>query len=250
MMTLRIKSIASIASTLVLSAALLAGLAPNAHAGADQVYGTEFAWDNNFNNSNIGVSFGTGSTANMTVSYNFGTGNLYGYPACIRGWHYGWNPANDTKYPKQIKSLGTDNASFAFSSGGTNMFGDFAYDLFLRKDSAKSTPQIEVMIWGKNNSWPIGLKVKTNTVNGQDLWMGYNSSAGYETFSFVPAGTGGGSAWGNGTSGSVNVNLTSYLNYLDTNYASYINSSDYLDVVEGGIEITGGNGWTWVQMSN
>ena len=237
-------------TTLTAIGGLVVMFASVAHAGASKVYGSEFAWDNNFNNSNIGVSFGTGSTANMTVSYNFGTGNLYGYPACIQGWHYGWNPANSTKYPKQIKNLGTDSAWFSWSSGGSNMYGDFAYDLFLRNDSAKSTPQLEVMIWGKNNSWPIGTKVRTNTVNGQDLWMGYNSAAGYEVFSFVPAGTGGGSAWGNGTSGSLNVNVTSYLTYLTSNYGSYINTNWYLDVVEGGIEITGGNGWDWIQMSN
>jgi len=243
------KTVAAVAGMLAVCAGLVGGLASSATAGADKVYGDEFAWDNNFNNSNIGVSFGSGSTANMTVSYDFGTGSLYGYPACIRGWHYGWNPANDNKYPAQIKNLGTDDADFEFSSGGTGMYGDFAYDLFLRSDSSKSTPELEVMIWGKNNSYPIGLKTKTNTVNGQDMWMGYNSAAGYETFSFVPAGTGGGSAW-TSASGSVDVNIASYLTWLDSNYGSYVNSSWYLDVVEGGIEITGGDGWTWVEMSN
>lgn len=242
---MKIKHVLSI----VAAAGLLAGAMPNAHAGAYKVYGTHFAWDNNFNNSNIGVSFGSGSTANMTVSYNFSSFNLYGYPACIRGWHYGWNPAGDTKYPKQIKNLGTNNAYFSYSSGGSNMYGDFAYDLFLRSDSAKSTPQLEVMIWTKNNSWPIGTKQRSNTVNGQDLWYGYNSAAGYNVFTFCPAGTGGGSAW-TSTSGSYNVNLTTYLNYLCSNYGGYVNTNWYLDVVEGGLEVTNGNGWAWVQMSN
>jgi hypothetical protein len=233
----------------IATVAIIATVTTAANAGAYKVYGSQFAWDNNFNNSNIGVSFGSGSTPNMTVSYNFGTGNLYGYPACIQGWHYGWNPAGSTKYPKQIKYLGTDSAYFSWSSGGSNMHGDFAYDMFLRRDSSKSTPQTEVMIWGKNNSWPIGTKVRSNTVNGMDLWQGYNSAAGYEVFSFVPAGTGGGSAWSS-TSGSLNINVTSFLNYLCSNYGSYINNSWYLDVVEGGIEITGGDGWDWVQMSN
>jgi len=237
-------------STIVISASLVTAIAAPVNAGADKVYGTQFAWDNNFNNSNIGVSFGSGSSPNMTVNYNFSSFNLYGYPACIQGWHYGWNPANSTKYPKQIKNLGTDNAQFYYSWGGSNQYGDFAYDLFLRNDSSKSTPELEVMIWNKNNSWPIGTKVKSGTVNGQDLWMGYNSAAGYETFSFVPAGTGGGSAFASSGSGNYNINVTSYLNYLDSNYGSFVNSNWYLDVVEGGQEITNGNGWTWVEMIN
>jgi hypothetical protein len=106
------------------------------------------------------------------------------------------------------------------------------------------------MVWNKNNSYPIGGKVKSNTVNGQDLWMGYNSAAGYETFSFVPAGTGGGGAFPSSGSGSYNINVTSYLNYLDSNYSSYVNSNWYLDVVEGGQEITNGNGSTTCSMTN
>jgi hypothetical protein len=238
----------------VLSAAAVAGLlvslAPSAYAGADKVYGSMWAWDNNFNNSNIGVSFGGGGTPNMTVSYNFGTGNLYGYPACIRGWHYGFNPANDNKYPEKVGTIGSgDSASFSYSSSGKNMYGDFAYDLFLRSDTAKSSPELEIMIWGRNNSYPIGGKVRSNTVNGQDLWQGYNSAAGYETFSFVPAGTGGGAAWSS-LSGSENYNIGQYIQYLVKNYGSYVNNNWYLDVVEAGIEITGGNGSDYLTMSN
>jgi len=242
-------SFAIMASSLVVGTGLVLALSAPVHAGAYQVYGDEFAWDNNFNNSNIGVGFGSGSTANMTVWYDFGTGALYGYPACIRGWHYGWNPANDNKYPSPIYDQETDNATDSFSSGGTNMYGDFTYDCFLRSDNQKSTPELELMIWGYNNSYPIGTKVRSNTVNGQDLWMGYNSSAGYETFSFVPAGTGGGAAW-TSVSGSINVNIGSYLIYLCNNYSSYVNYDWNLDVVEGGLEVTGGDGWDWLEMSN
>jgi len=31
----------------------------------------------------------------MTVSYNFSSYSLYGYPAIIRGWHHGWNAASE-----------------------------------------------------------------------------------------------------------------------------------------------------------
>jgi len=234
----------------VIAVGFISSMKPAQATPPYKVYGSEFAWVNYFGNNVFGYSFGSGSTANLTVSYNVGTGNLYGYPAAVQGWHYGFNPAGSTKYPKQIKNLGTDSAWFSWSSGGSNMHGDFAYDLFLRSDSAKSSPQLEVMIWGKNNSWPIGTKVASNTVNGMDLWAGNNSAAGYYVYSFVPAGTGGGSAWGNGTSGSLNVNITSFLNYLCSHYGSRVNTNWYLDVVEGGIEVTGGNGWSWFQMSN
>jgi hypothetical protein len=243
------KTVAAVAGMLAVCAGLVGGLAPSAHAGADQVYGSMWAWDNNFNNSNIGVSFWSSSYPDMTVSYDFGSGSLYGYPACIRGWHYGWNPANDSKYPAQIKNLSGDTAWYDFSSAGSNMHGDEAYDLFLRNDSSKSSPELEVMIWGRNNSYPIGTKVKSNTVSGQDLWMGYNSSAGYETFSFVPAGTGGGAAW-TSISGSIDPNLYTYLTYLCSNYGSYVNTSWYLDVVEAGIEITEGDGYNWEEAGN
>src|SRR5712671_4636744 len=73
-----------------------------AHAGPYKVYGSEFAWVNNFNNSTINSSFSTNSVPGMTVSYNFSSYNLYGYPAIVRGWHYGWNPTGDTLFPRQI----------------------------------------------------------------------------------------------------------------------------------------------------
>lgn len=243
------KLLATAAPVLAVAAVLVAQ-APSAYAGADQVYGTMFAWDNNFNDSDIGVSFGSGSLPNMTFWYDFTSDSLYGYPACIQGWHYGWNPANSTKYPAKISSIGSDPATFDFSYGGSDMHGDFTYDMFLRSDDDKSTPELEVMVWGFNNSYPIGSKVASNTVNGQDLWMGYNSSAGYETFSFVPAGTGGGAAYPSSGSGSININVGSYLTYLTAHYGSYVNSNWYLDVVEAGEEVVEGNGWVWVEASN
>lgn len=243
------KTVAAVAGMLAVCAGLVAGLASNATAGAEKNYGTNWGWDNNFNNSNITISFWSNSTPDFTVYFDFNSFNLYGYPAGIRGWHYGYNPTGDTKYPAQIKNLGTDNADFEWYSSGSNMYGDMAYDLFLRNDNSRSTPELEVMIWGKNNSYPIGTKVRSGTVNGDDLWMGYNSAAGYETFSFVPAGTGGGSAW-TVNSGSNNVNITSFLTYLDSNYGSYVNSNWYLDVVEAGQEITNGDGSTWIETSN
>jgi len=51
-----------------------------AHAGPYQVYGSEFAWVNNFNNS----TFSTNSVPGMTVSYNFSAYNLYGNPVVLR----------------------------------------------------------------------------------------------------------------------------------------------------------------------
>jgi hypothetical protein len=238
-----------LAATLTIGA-VCAALAPSAHAGASQVYGTHFAWNNNFNNSAISASFGSGTTANMTVSYNFPSGNLYGYPACIRGWHYGWNPTGDTLFPKQLSSTATIPCSFSYSSGGSNMSGDFAYDMFLRWDSAKSSPQLEVMVWAGNNSWPIGTQTGTNVISAGgytfDIWEGMNSAAGYYVYTFIPHGTAGVGSLP--TSGSLNVDMKVFFNWLQANRSgSHFSSSMYLDVIEAGIEITGGNGWSWIQ---
>src|SRR5260370_4185519 len=78
-----------------------------AYAGPYKVYGSEFAWVNNFNNSTINSSFSTNNVPAMTVSYNFSTYNLYGYPAIIRGWHYGWYPPGATLFPRQISPTPT-----------------------------------------------------------------------------------------------------------------------------------------------
>lgn len=231
-------------------AALAAALAPRTLAGPYQVYGSEFAWINNFNNSTINVNFGSGSTPNMTFWYNFPSGNLYGYPACIRGWHYGWNPANDNLFPMQLSAASTIPCTFNYSSGGTSMSGDFAYDMFLRWDSAKSTPQLEVMVWAGNNSWPIGTQTGTNVVSAGgytfDLWEGMNSAAGYYVYTFIPHGTAGVGSLP--TSGGLNVDMKTFFNWLQANRSGsgrYSNSM-YLDVIEAGLEITGGNGWAWI----
>lgn len=240
-----------LSSRLSLCAATLAVLATSAHAGPAQNYGAQWAWNNNFNNSTIGQTFGTGSTPNMTVWWNYPNDyNLYGYPACIRGWHYGWNPTGDTLFPRQVSKITSANCTFNYSSGGTNMAGDFAYDLFFRWDNAKSSPQLEVMIWGGNNSWPIGTRTATNVVTAGgytfDLWEGMNTAAGYYVYTFIPRNTAGQGSLP--TSGSLNINLKTFFNWLQTNRSSsgrYSNSM-YLDVVEAGLEITRGNGWAWI----
>lgn len=235
--------LASVLGATATVAGLLTPLTPAAHAGANRVYGSQWAWNNNFNNSNIGITFHNTSNPSFTVNYNFSSSNLYGYPAGIRGWHYGWNPSGDTLFPKKVSAISSSNCTFYHSSGGTNMGGDFAYDIFLRNDSQKSTPQLEVMIWGANNSYPIGTKTGTNVLGGRDIWEGNNSAAGYYVFTFIPTGTAGQANLP--TSGSINVNLKSYYNWLAANRSSRFNNNMYVDVVEGGIEITRGNGWAW-----
>jgi hypothetical protein len=243
---LKVKSkLVSMLGVFAACAGLSAALAPSAHAGASQVYGSHWAWNNNFNNSNIGITFHSTSDPSFTVWYNFGSYSLYGYPACIRGWHYGWNPAGDTLFPKQVSSISSSNCTFYYSSGGTNMAGDFAYDIFLRNDNQKSTPQLEIMVWAGNNSYPIGSKTASSVVDGRDLWEGMNSAAGYYVYTFIPAGTAGQGSLP--TSGNANVNLKSYYNWLAANRSSRFNNSMYVDVVEAGLEITRGNGWAWCQ---
>ena len=230
----------------VACAALTLVLGSVARAGDYKVFGSQFAWNNNFNNSAINATFGSGSNPSMTVSFNFSSFSLYGYPACIRGWHYGFNPANDNLFPMQVSAATSIPCTFSYSSSGQNMAGDFAYDMFLRWDNAKSTPQLEVMVWAGNNSWPIGTQTGTSvlTTGGFtfDLWEGMNTAAGYYVYTFIPHGTAG---QGNlPTSGSLNVDMKTFFNWLQSNRSGSgnYNNSMYLDVVEAGLEITRGNG--------
>jgi hypothetical protein len=69
-----------------------------------------------------------------------------------------------------------------------------------------------------------------------------NTSAGYYVYTFIPHGTAG---QGNlPTSGSVNVDMKVFFNWLQSNRSGdgRYNNSMYLDVVEAGLEITRGNG--------
>ena len=240
---------------LAASAFLLAvGLTSTASAGDYKTYGPVWAWNNNFNDPSGGIraSFGTGSYPEMTISYNFSSPNLYGYPAICRGWHYGWSPTGDTLFPAQLSQLSSIPCQFSYSSGGSNMKGDFAYDTFLRWDSAKGNPQLEVMVWGGHNSWPIGNQTGTNVLwhanISWDLWEGYNSAAGYYVYSFVPNGS---VKWPEAslpTSGSLNVDLKPFYQWLQNNRSQdgRFSMNMYLNVVESGFEVVQGNGWVYI----
>lgn len=225
-------------------------MASTAVAGSYKVYSPYVAWNNNYNDPNnvIKISFGSGTNPQWTVNFDFSTNNLWGYPASFRGWHYGWNPSNDNLFPRQVSSMSSIPCNFSYTCGGT-IHGDFAYDCFLRKDNAKSTPQLEVMIWGHNDSYPVGTKQVSNIISANgvsyDLWGGYNSSAGYYVYSFLPARSSVPSSVPTGN-GSINIDLKQFLNKLSGR--SGYSSSMYLDVVEAGYEVVRGNGWascTW-----
>ena len=245
-----LKSIALAASAFLLSV----GLASTASAGDYKTFGPVWAWNNNFNDPSGGIhaSFGTGSYPEMSINYNFSSPNLYGYPAICRGWHYGWSPTGDTLFPAQVSQLSSIPCQFSYSSGGSNMKGDFAYDTFLRWDSAKGNPQLEVMVWGGHNSWPIGNQTGTNVLwhanISWDLWEGYNSTAGYYVYSFVPNGS---VRWPEAslpTSGSLNVDLKPFYQWLQNNRAQdgRFSQNMYLHVVECGFEVVQGNGWAYI----
>lgn len=236
--------------TLFATACLAA--APLALAGPYKIFGNHYAWVNNFNDPNnvIQGSFGNGSTPELTVTFNFSSSNLYGYPAIVRGWHYDWNPTSDTLFPRQVSSLSTIPVKFNYSAGGSNLGGDFAYDLFFRRDTSKGVPQLEVMIWGGHNSWPIGTLTASNVISAGgytfDLWEGNNSAAGYYVYTFIPHGTAGQPNLP--TSGSLNVDVKPFLNWLQANRSQdgrYSNAL-YLHVVEAGFEVVRGNGWAKV----
>jgi hypothetical protein len=236
------------------AAVFAATLSFRAQSGETKNFGAQWAFNNNWGdggNSAINATFGSGSTPSMTVSFNFSTDTIHGYPACIRGWHYGANPLGNTQFPMQVSAVASIPCAFSYSSGGSNTKGDFAYDMFLRKDNAKSTPQLEVMVWGGNNSWPIGSRTGTNvlSVGGYtfDLWEGMNTEAGYYVYTFIPSGPVGDSH-PLPTSGSLNVDIKLFFNWLQANRSGSgrYNDSMYLDVVEAGFEVCRGNGWALI----
>jgi len=238
----------------LLCAALLA--APAAFAQT-KVFGSYWEWPNTFeNNGTIEFYPGTGSNPQWLESFNLPGGYLYGYPASIRGYQYGYNPAGDTLFPKQMSTISHIPASFSYASyqnsGGTTLRGDFTYDMFLRYDNGTSgnnkNPQLEVMVWGGNASYPISttgspIDYSVYSADGYtwDLYYGYNSAAGYPTYSFVPHRTTVPTSLP--TSGNINVDLRAFFTVLKNLNPGYYTEAMYLDVVEAGCEITQGNGY-------
>jgi hypothetical protein len=238
---------------LAMGTALMAGLASTAQAVDYKTYGACWAWNNNFNDPNNGISdsLGTGSYPEETIAFNFSSSSLYGYPAICRGWHYGTSYTGDNLFPLQLTQANNIPCQFSYQSGGSGMQGDFAYDTFLRWDNAKSSPQVEVMVWAGHNSFPIGNCTGYNVLNinniSWDIWEGYNSSAGYYVYTFVPDGS---VVWPVNslpTSGSLNVDLKPFYQWLNDNRSGsgYFNNNMYLDVVECGFEVVEGNGWCY-----
>jgi len=73
-----------------------------------------------------------------------------------------------------------------------------------------------------------------------DLYYGYNSAAGYPTYSFVPHRTTVPSSLP--ATGHINVDLRAFFTVLKNLNPGYYNEGMYLDVVEVGCEITQGDG--------
>ena len=212
-----------------------------AHARVFHLFPPYYAFKNNWSGREIGWHPGTEDAPQWTASFDFATNSLYGYPASARGWHYGWNPTGDDLFPKKISDMSSLPCNFSYDCGGEDLHGDFAYDLFLRNDDKKSSPQLEVMIWGANNSTPIGKIISTNILEADgvafDLWAGTNSSAGYYVYSFAPHQKTDKLSGG----GGLNVDLMLFFNLLKGR--EYFSADMYLDVVEAGFEIVRGKGW-------
>jgi lysophospholipase L1-like esterase len=200
-----------------------------------------YAWNNNFSHDEIGWHPGTNDAPQWTASFNFATNHLYGYPASVRGWHYGWNPTGDNLFPKKLSEINRLPCSFSYNCGGDDLHGDFAYDLFLRHDDKESVPQLEVMVWAGNNSIPIGKPVAANIVVADgmsfDLWAGTNSGAGYYVYSFVPHEK----TTTLPTKGSLNADMMGFFKLLAGR--DHFSTDMYLDVVEAGFEVVRGHGW-------
>ncbi len=213
-----------------------------------KVFGQYWEWPNTFHdNGTFKFTPGNGSNPQWYESFNVPGGNLYGYPASIRGYHYGYNPANDHLFPKEMSTISHIPAAFSYASSGTTVSGDFTYDMFLRYDtdvtSGQSNPQLEVMVWAGNNSYPIGSKIVSAVYKDEngvtyDLWFGDNSAAGYYVYTFIPQRSSVPSSVP--AKGSSNVDLRGFFNQLKGR--SQYSESMYLDVIEAGIEITKGDG--------
>ncbi len=224
--------------------------------GQTKVYGSYWEWPNIFDaNSSFAFYNGTGTNPQWTLAMNIPSGHLWAYPASVRGYHYGFNPAGDTLFPKQMSTITSIPAAFSYAanqtSGGTALRGDFTYDMFLRYDNGTSgnnkNPELEVMVWGGNASYPIsdtGSPIFTNVYSADgytwDLYYGNNAAAGYHTYSFVPHRTTVPTQLP--ASGHINVDLRQFFNVLKAKNYAYYTESMYLDVVEAGCEITQGNG--------
>jgi len=218
-----------------------AGSPKPGHAKVFNLYPPYYAFKNNWSGREIGCHPGTGDAPQWTASFDFATNSLYGYPASARGWHYGWNPTGDDLFPKKLSDISSLPCNFSYDCGGDDLHGDFAYDIFLRRDDRKAEPQLEVMVWGANNSTPIGQIISTNILEADgtafDLWAGTNAAAGYYVYSFAPHQKGDKLAGG----GGLNVDLMDFFGQLKgrENFSSEM----YLDVVEAGFEIVRGTGW-------
>lgn len=238
-------------------AATCIATSPIAMAGPYQTFGPYYAWINNFNDPNNGIQQDNAAKAPnlssdeayLAFDFNFQKSSLYGYPAIIRGSHYGWNPTNDTLFPRKFTEFKSIPVKFSYQAKGANIAGDFAYDMFFRQDSTGKVPQLEVMIWGDHNSWPLGSLLANDVITQNnvhyDLWGGYNSGAGYYTYTFVPTNTVGKGASLDNVTGTLDLDVKPFLTWLAAhNSASNgaFNSSLYLDVVEVGFEVVNGKG--------
>lgn len=219
------------------------------YAGSYQNFNSHYAWINNWNDPNhlIQGKFGRQAAPELEVNFNISEKGLYGYPAILRGSHYGWNPTGDKLFPAQVSSLKQIPLKFSYTTRGNNMAGNFAYDIFLRNDANGGHPQLEIMIWGDHNSWPLGEKTASNvlTENGYtfDLWEGYNAAAGYYVYTFVPANTVGKNLR-LPKKGNLNLNAKPFLSWLNMARGkdNHFNDSMYIDVIEAGFEVVGGQG--------
>lgn len=218
-------------------------------AGDYQIFGSHYAWNNNFGDTAYVISptymKQTRQGVSMGLDIRAPSAKLWGYPAICRGWHYTLDPTQDRLFPRQVSTLHTIPAFFSYYAVGKDMEGDFTYDLFFRHDSNHGDPQLEVMIWGKHNSWPIGQVTQKNIViDGlhYDLWEGM-SAAGYFTYSFVPSATVGAKP-SNPISGNLNIDIKHYLDWLANNRGSQgrYSHSLYLNNIEAGYEVVNGYG--------
>ena len=248
--SIRVSRSVRAASRLLGTLTCCALFAPLAVAGSYKVYGPYYAWVNNFNDpKNIMQPIETRKSrgAHLDVSFDYQEPSLYGYPAIVRGSHYGWNPTSDTLFPRRFSEFRTIPVQFSYRDSGTNLAGDFAYDLFFRHDLTSKNPQLEVMVWGNHNSWPLGRELAKNVITqgrvSYDLWGGYNSGAGYYTYTFVPSGTVGRSTT-LAQSGQLNLDLKPFLTWLAQHPMDNggFDQAMILDVVEAGFEVVRGHG--------
>jgi len=193
-------------------------------------------WNDSQGTQTLSVDDQNGDFTVTSANHNKSTSSSpASYPSIFKGSHWG-NITNNSGMPKQVGSINTCSTSWSFTNPTSTAY-DVAYDVWLNKTnnmSYKNPDGLEVMVWlgYAGPIQPVGSKVTTVTINGEnwDLW--YGSAGSWNVVSYKRTST--------TTNGS--QNLKNFI--VDSTNRGYCQSSWYLVDIEAGTELwQGGAGF-------